>query len=96
MYGDFAAFTTHKISTNNTVNGKIVYYYKNINMKNASIPLNAGQILLGNVSWLRVENLTLDRVSVGIEAGYSSNIYFANNTCSNNTYGLYLYSSIFK
>ncbi|AGB05273.1 parallel beta-helix repeat (two copies) [Aciduliprofundum sp. MAR08-339] len=83
--GDKSTFTTQDIPTNNTVNGKPVYYYKNANMHNATVPLNAGQVILGNVSWLRVENLKISKASVGIEVGYSSNITIASNTIYNNS-----------
>lgn len=92
--GGIDTLTTQKISTNNTVNGKPVYYYKNANMNNATVPLNAGQIILGNVTYLKIENLYITNTSVAIELGFSSHIYIANNTCSNNRCGVYLLESI--
>ncbi len=94
LLGGKNTFTTEDIPTNNTVNGKPVYYYKNVNMNNASVPLDAGQVILGNVSWLKIENLNIYNASVAIEIGYSSNITISNNTCSNNTEsGIDLWSS---
>jgi len=92
LYGDFDTFTTQDIPKNNTVNGKPIFYYKNVNMNNASVPLEAGQVLLGNVSWLKIENLELNNTDVGIEIGFSTHIYVANNTIhDNNNDGIYDY-----
>ncbi len=94
LWGYMNTFTTQDISTNNTVNGKPVYYYKNANMNNASVPLNAGQVILGNVSWLKIENMNIGNASVGIEVGFSSHITVSNDTiCNNSGVGLYLYNS---
>lgn len=76
-------FTTQNISQNNTVNGKPVYYYKNVNMNNASFSGNAGEIILGNVSYFRIENVVLSNGSVGINIGYSKYITISNNTIEN-------------
>jgi len=87
-------FVSQDISTNNTVNGRPVYYYKNINMGNASVPADAGQVILGNVSWLRIENFSFERLGAGIQIGFSSHIHIANNSCSNNKYmGIYIHRS---
>ena len=94
LVGNKDTFTTQDIPTNNTVNGKPVYYYKNANMHNASVPLNAGQVILGNVSWLRVENLKISNASVAIEVVYSSNITIDNNAIHNNSLdGIFLWDS---
>ena len=85
LWGGKETFTTQDIPTNNTVNGKPVYYYKNVNMRNATVPENAGQVILGNVSWLKIENLRISNASIAIEIGYSSNITIRNNTCTNNS-----------
>ncbi len=92
--GDKNIFTTQTIYTNNTVNGKPVYYYKNVNMNNASVHSDAGEVICGNVSWLKIEGLNLSNGSVGIELGYSSHITISNNNITNNSReGIYLYYS---
>ncbi|ADD07946.1 NosD domain-containing protein [Candidatus Aciduliprofundum boonei] len=94
LWGDIGAFTTQEIPTNNTVNGKPVYYFKNVNMNNASVPSNAGEVILGNVTWLKIENLQIHNSTVAIEIGGSSHITIKNNNCSNNRHGInLLYSS---
>ena len=92
--GNKDTFTTQTIYTNNTVNGKPVYYYKNVNMNNASVPLDAGEVICGNVTWLKIESLNLSNGTVGIELGYSSNITISgNNIMNHDEQGIYLESS---
>ena len=87
--GDKKTFTTQNITTNNTVNGKPVYYYKNVVMDNITAPLDAGEIILGNVSWLVIKNLNLSNASVGIELGYSSYIMITESNIRGNMVGIY-------
>ncbi|MCK4614244.1 MAG: right-handed parallel beta-helix repeat-containing protein [Thermoplasmata archaeon] len=83
---------SHTIDTTNTVNGKPVYYYKNIS--GFTVPYGTGQVILANCTWTYVENQNCSNGSVGILVGYSSNITFENNTCnSNNDDGIYLWDS---
>ncbi len=87
-------FTTQDIPSNNTVNGKSLYYYKNANMNNATTPVNAGEIILGNVTYFRIENLAINNTFVAIEIGYSFHICIYNTTIRNDGYGLLFYSSV--
>ena len=70
-------WNTHIIDTSNTVNGKPVFYWKNVT--GGQIPPNAGQVILANCTSVTVENQTLGNVSVGIELGFSSNVKVSNN-----------------
>ena len=90
LYGPLNTFTTQNITSNNTVNGKPVYYYKNANMHNFTAPANAGELILGNVSWLTIKNITLSQLLLNIEIGYSSNITVINNTITNGRYAVHL------
>ena len=81
----------HTIKTTNAVNGKPVYYYKNVS--GFTVPSGAGQVILANCTWINVENQNCSNGSVGILVGYSSNITITNNTCSSNYYGIRLRSS---
>jgi len=72
--GDRDTFTTQEISSDNTVNGKPIYYYKNRNMENMSVPSDAAEVVVGNCSWLTVADLCFEDTSIGVAIGYSSHI----------------------
>ncbi|UCE37279.1 MAG: right-handed parallel beta-helix repeat-containing protein [Thermoplasmata archaeon] len=85
-------WTSHIIDTNNTVNGKPVYYLKNQN--GGRIPSNAGQIILANCRNIIAENQIMINGTMSIVLGFSDNNIIANNTASLNTlFGIYLYYS---
>lgn len=86
-----ATGTTHDIPSNNTVNGRRVYYYSNADMNNASVPADAGQVLVYAVSNLKVEDLNLSDADVGVVAFQATGLYVANNTCNSGDYvGMFL------
>ncbi len=86
-----ATFTSQLISENNTVNGKPVYYYANQDMEGVSVPSDAGQVILGNVTGLTIENFNVSNGSVGIILGYSSHIIITDTSFTDNTgVGIYL------
>jgi parallel beta-helix repeat protein len=83
---------THVITTNNTVNGKSVYYWKNI--VDSSIPLGAGEVILVNCMNVTIENQELTQGSVGIELGYTTGIKIDNVNVSGNSWvGMFLWES---
>jgi parallel beta-helix repeat protein len=83
-------WNTHVIDDNNTVNGKPVYFWKNVTT--GKVPQGAGQVILANCTNVIVDNQNVNNGSAGIVAGFSSNITIANNTASNNNmYGIYQY-----
>ena len=84
-------WNTHTVDTNNTVNGRTVYYWKNIT--GGVTPYGAGQVLLANCSGVTIENQNGTNGSVFGVLGYSSMNTIANNTCYNNEWGMYLYES---
>ena len=84
-------YFVHKIE-NNRVNGKPLYYY--VNENNLSIPRDAGQLILVNCSYMRIDNFSISNTSIGIEIAYSSFIQLFNNNFShNNLNGIRLYYS---
>ncbi|NIQ06796.1 MAG: DUF1565 domain-containing protein [Candidatus Korarchaeota archaeon] len=94
LFGSSVSFTSQRIAENNTVNGKPVYYYKNQDMQGASIPSDAGQVILGNVTGLTIKDVNVSGGSVGILLGYSSNITITGNMITTNTEeGIYLVGS---
>ena len=92
MSGRLENWNSQTIETTNTVNGKPVYYYKNVT--GFTVPSGAGQVILANCSWMEVENQTCSNSSIGILIGYSSYITIEDNTCYSNTHdGIHLESS---
>lgn len=75
--GGESTYTTQTIAANNTVNGGPVYYYKNDKMGNTSVSSDAGQVILGNVSYLNVENSVFNNCCIYI--GYSQHIVLHDN-----------------
>jgi parallel beta-helix repeat protein len=78
----------HEIDESNTVNGKHVYYWKDV--EGGRIPDGAGQVILVNCTNVVVEKQNLNNASVGTEVAFSSRITIKNNNYSNNMEGIYL------
>ncbi len=94
IYGNLKEhFNTHTIDTSNTVNGKPVYYWKNLS--GGTIPPGAGEVILANCTNVIVENQNVSDGNIGILLAFSDNNLLANNTASSNdNFGISLYSSI--
>lgn len=75
-------WNTHTIDTSNTVNGKPVYYWKNVT--GGAIPAGAGQVILANCTDVVIENQNVSNGDVGIQLGFSSHITIASNIASSN------------
>ncbi len=83
---------THTIDTSNIVNGKPVYYWKNV--MGGKIPPGAGQVILANCTDVTIENQDVSNTSGGIRLGFSWNNTIANNTAKwNGFYGVGLWLS---
>jgi parallel beta-helix repeat protein len=93
MSGDsIEHWNTHTIDDSNTVNGKPVYYWKNVT--GGTIPSGAGQVILANCTGIVVENQDFTNGSVGVELGFSSYGTIKNNNVSSNTReGIYIWFS---
>lgn len=88
-------WNSHTIDTNNKVNGKPLYYYRN--RVGGSVPNDAGQVILANVTKMTVQNLSIDNASFGVSLGFSSdNIIATNLLAYNQVMGLELLSSKFN
>ena len=93
---EVSQYNTHNITTDNIVNGKPLYYYKDArDFDIDGIPM--GELILTNCTNIDVRNLQIYNTDVGIEIAYSMNILVTNNTISSNSstfmYGIYLYES---
>ena len=75
--GILAGSNTHDIDLSNTVNGKPVYYWKNVT--GGIIPPGAGEVILANCTGVQVKGQNLSDSSVGIQLTHSSNNTIANN-----------------
>lgn len=84
-------WNTHIIDTSNIVNGRPVYYWKNVS--GGTVPLDASEVILANCSSATVENLFLSNGTAGIELGFSSNNTIANNIVSDSKKGIHLIGS---
>jgi len=93
LISSFTAFTTQNISRDNLVNGKPVYYYKNVDFGNGEIPNDAGQVILGNVTNMKINEERIAHTAVAILIGYSSKIYISNSNFSYCEYGIKIHSS---
>lgn len=77
--------------TNNTVNGKPLYYYKN--QKDFIVPSNAGQVILANCSNATLANLYVNNCDFSIILGYCSDCIIENSTIYDTNGELFLIKS---
>ncbi len=93
IYGyNIEEYATHTIDTSNNVNGKPVYYWKNV--RGGTVPSGAGQIILANCTNVTVENQNVSNAPIGIQAYFSHNCTITNTTANKNWLGVWLkYSS---
>lgn len=84
-------WNTHSIPTSNTVNGKPVYYWKDV--MGGSIPVDVGQAILANCSGVIVDGVNISAVATSVEAGFSSGITISNITSWDAFYPILLMQS---
>jgi len=85
-------WNTHSVDETNLVNGKPLYYAKELS--NAEIPYDAGQIFLVNCNNISISNRDLNSSSIGITLAFSSYNNITNNTFYSNGFrGISLYLS---
>jgi len=83
VFGDWLEYwNTHSIDTSNTVDGRPVRYWKNVD--GGTIPPDAAEVILANCTNVIVENQNLNSGSVGIELGFSSWNTVSHNTAFSN------------
>ncbi len=82
-------YTTHTIPTDNTVNGKPIYFYKNC--RGVTLDgVTAGEVIAANCDQLRLANLNLSNGDVGIELYSVDRAEITHNRLNSNQYaGLY-------
>lgn len=79
-------WNSHQIDITNTVNGKPVYFWKNVT--GGTVPTGAGEVILANCTNVIVRDQDIGNSTVGILVGRSSRILVTNNTVSDNYDGL--------
>lgn len=85
-------WNSHTIYSNNTVNLKPIYYWKNKNK--GIIPLGAGQIILANCTNIIMQDQNISYGNIGILLGFSNSNYIRNITFYLNSKScVWLYSS---
>ncbi|UCE38084.1 MAG: right-handed parallel beta-helix repeat-containing protein [Thermoplasmata archaeon] len=86
--GSLSYFNSHNIPTNNIVNGKPLYYYKNCSGVNIDgIPI--GQLIIANCTDFEIRNLQVTNTDIGIDVVFSQNIsIIGNDILSNNWFGI--------
>ncbi|MEM3493896.1 MAG: right-handed parallel beta-helix repeat-containing protein, partial [Thermoplasmata archaeon] len=84
-------WNSHTISTTNTVNGKFLYYYKDLS--SITVP-SAGQIILANCTGFLIQNQAISGTSTALLAGFTRNTKIENCNFSGNIFcGIEFYAS---
>jgi parallel beta-helix repeat protein len=81
-------WNSHSIDLTNTVNGRPVYYWRNVT--GGAIPPGAGQVLLYNCTDLIVNNQNLSDATIGLHSFISLDLEIRNNSISSNERGILL------
>ncbi|UCG70595.1 MAG: right-handed parallel beta-helix repeat-containing protein, partial [Thermoplasmata archaeon] len=91
MEGDeLSHFNFHKIGTDNTINGKPIYYFNDTSdILLDNVPV--GQVIIANCTDINLWNLTIQGIPNSILIVYSSNISITGNNISDNECGIYSY-----
>ncbi|MDG6222821.1 MAG: right-handed parallel beta-helix repeat-containing protein [Candidatus Bathyarchaeota archaeon] len=79
------------IDSSNTVDGKPVYYL--VNLHNATVPTDAGQVTLVNCSNITVTDAEISNNYNGLFLAYTTNCTITKTVVINNYYGVKLYQS---
>ncbi len=80
VFGSAEELDSFTISDNNTVNGRPVYFYSSGNMDNLTVPRDAGEVIVSNVSYLRINSIEFLHSDIAVQVFYSEHIYITNVT----------------
>ncbi len=89
---DISHFNSHQITTDNSVNGRPLYYIKDstgLAIEGTAI----GQLILANCTDFEISHLEINETDWGIQLAFTSNISISNCTILGNIVGVSLYSS---
>lgn len=79
-------YTTHNF-TDNWANGLPIAYIANLEMHQQTFTSEVGQLILANVTGLRVESLTIRNGTAGIVMGYCDDTWVIDGRLNRNVYG---------
>lgn len=80
--GGRETYTQQNIASNNTVRDKPIVYYSNIFGAGLAVPPDAGQVILANVTSIRIQDLSISGSTVTI--AYSEDVEVTGNRISQN------------
>ncbi len=87
IWGNSVSYwNTHSIDTTNTVNGKPVIYWKDVD--GGKVPKGAGQVLLANCENVKVTGQDIEYASMGIGLGFCSDCVVSDNTVAYSIYSI--------
>jgi parallel beta-helix repeat protein len=89
-WGETAQDYVYDMDSSNTVNGKPVYYW--VNMENATVPMDAGYVGLINCANITVKNLTITNVD-SLVMFNTRNSHVINNTIANTMFAINIWDS---
>lgn len=81
------SFITHEIE-DCTVNGLPVYYIKNTDFGNESVPTEVGEIIVANVTNMTISDIDIADTSVAVIVAYSSSVFIHDCHFSNSPIGI--------
>ncbi len=84
MFGNRSTFASQIIPRNNTLNGRPVIYLTGYLNNTTLSSVAPGELILGNVSWLKLEALSISNGSDAVVVGHSSHVLIINSNLSNN------------
>jgi parallel beta-helix repeat protein len=82
------SFISHVID-NCTVNGLPIYYLKNTDFGNDTVPGDMGQIIVANVTRITISDIDMGNTSVAVIVAYSSSVYIHDSSFSDSVVGIY-------
>ncbi|NYT15984.1 MAG: hypothetical protein GKC02_08520, partial [Methanomassiliicoccales archaeon] len=83
-------FNTHKMPVNNTVNGLPLVYIANQDMEGQVFRSAVGELLLANVTGLRVGPLFVQNGTAGIVMGFCDDVWIMDTGLFLNKYGIFM------
>jgi parallel beta-helix repeat protein len=94
VIGDVLEDFINDVDASNSVNGKTVYYW--VNMQNTEVPSNAGCIMLVNCTNITVQNQHLLQNKYGVLLAGTNASTVRGNSIESNAVGIYLFQSSFN